>query len=146
MKKIFFAALIAVAFTGSAFAAGSSAINYNVATNFKTTFKGATDVQWTVKSDFVKATFVIDNQRVEAFYKPEGEMIGTATAVTIDQLPLSAKRSFAKKYSGYNVTEAIHFEGAEENAYYISAENGQEKVIIKVGENNQVSVFSKTSR
>lgn len=146
MKKLIIAAIIAVSVAGSAFAAPTASVNYNVLSSFKSAFKGAADVQWTIKQDFVKASFIINNERIEAFYSQDGEEIGTSKVISLDAMPVDAKRAFAKLYSNYNVKEAIHFKAAEENAYYISAENEKETVIIKVGENNQVSVFSQTSK
>ncbi len=146
MKKLIIAAIIAVSVAGSAFAAPTVSVNYNVLSSFKSAFKGATDIQWTVKEDFVKASFIINDERIEAFYNQYGEEIGTSKAITLDAMPVDAKRAFAKMYNNYTVKEAIQFEGTDETAYYISAENEKETVIIKVGENNRVSVFSQTKK
>ncbi len=146
MKKLIIAAIIAVSVAGSAFAAPTVSVNYNVLSSFKSAFKGAADVQWTVKEDFVKASFIINNERIEAFYNQDGEEIGTSKTITLDAMPVDAKRAFAKLYSNYTVKEAIYFVGVDENAYFISAENEKETVIIKVTENNHVSVFNQTSK
>jgi hypothetical protein len=45
--------------------------------------------------------------RTEALYSAEGEFIGTNQAITLEDLPVNAKRAFAKKYEGYTVKEAI---------------------------------------
>lgn len=146
MKKLIIAAIIAVSIARSAFAAPTASVNYNVLRSFKSAFKGASDMQWTMKQDFAKSSFVINDERVEAFYNLDGEMIGTSKAITLDAMHVDAKRAFAKWYSNYTVKEAISFEGKDENAYYISAENQKEKAIIKVSESNHVSVFSQTSK
>ena len=72
---------------------------------------------------------------MEAFYNVDGEISGTSKAITLEDLPVNAKRSFAKRFNGYTVKEIIHFDGTEETAYYISAENDKETVILKVGVN-----------
>lgn len=146
MKKLFFAALMAVTVASSAFAAGANKVNANAAYTFKSQFKGAANVSWTATDNFVKASFTIDNQKMEAFYNQEGEMIATSKSIRLDELPVTAKRSFAKKFEGYTVKEAIQLEGADETAYYISAENDTEKVILKVGDNNNLVTFKKEKK
>lgn len=83
---------------------------------------------------------------MEAYYSRTGEMIGTSKGITLDQLPVRAKRSFAKKYGNYNVIEAIRFEGAEEGAYYICSQNEKETIVVKVSDNDQLSVIKKTKK
>jgi hypothetical protein len=143
MKKLFFAALITVTVATSAFAKDVNKVNSRAIHNFNFEFRGAEDVNWTSKSDFAKATFVLNGQKMEAFYKIDGELIGTSKNITLDQLPTSAKRTFAKRYNGYTVKEAIRFEGVDEAAYFISAENEKETVILKVSDDENVSIFQK---
>ena len=146
MKKILFAALIAVTMGTSAFA-GSPAKLYSVSeTSFKADFKNATDVSWTAAADYAKATFVLDNVRMEAFYNQKGELIGTSKGITPDQLPVSAKRNFAKKFGSYDVKEAIRFEGSDDAAYFISAENERESVVVKISDNGSLSIIKKSQK
>ncbi len=56
-------------------------------------------------------------------------------------LRFKAKRSFAKRFDDYTVKEAIRFEGTEEGAYFISAEDDKKAVILKVSDNDEVSVM-----
>ena len=143
MKKLFISALLAITVAASSFAAGENTVNFAALKNFKAEFKKASDVQWTSGENYTKATFVLDNVRTEALYSAEGEFIGTNQAVTLEELPVSAKRAFAKKYDGYTVKEAIRFEGSQESAYYISAENEKGSVILKVEDNGDISTARK---
>jgi hypothetical protein len=143
MKKLFIAALITVTVATSAFAKDVNKVSSRAIHNFNFDFKGAEKVNWTAKTSFFKATFTLNGERMEAFYNLSGDVIGTAKNITLDQLPTNAKRTFAKRYDGYTVKEAIRFEGVEESAYFISAENEKENVILKVGDDASVSVFQK---
>ena len=140
MKKLFISALLAITVAASSFAAGGSNVSYAVRNNFSYQFKKVSDVQWTSGENYTKATFVLDDVRTEALYSAEGEFIGTNQAITLEELPVRAKREFAKKYDGYTVKEAIRFEGTEESAYYISAENEKGSVILKVEDSGSISV------
>src|SRR4051812_2809779 len=145
MKKLLFTALLAVAIGASAFASGKE-VSIAAINNFKATFKYASDIKWTAADNYVKASFVYNNTRTEALYTPEGEFIGTNVGVSLDELPVKAKRSFARKFGSYTVKEAIRFEGNDENAYFISAENEKENVVLKVQDAGQVSVVKSTKK
>src|SRR3954463_14235886 len=118
MKKLFFLALLAVTVAGSAFAADTKKVNASVLSSFKSEFKQASNVSWKTGADYAKATFTIDNKQVEAFYNLEGDMIAKSENIGLEELPVNAKRSFAKYFNGYAVKQAIHFEGTNEEAYY----------------------------
>jgi hypothetical protein len=146
MKKIFLAGFFAVLLAGSAFAADVTGISSAIMTSFQTNFINAKDVSWTTKSDYSKASFTLNNRRMEAFYNTEGEMIASSENIALEELPVNAKRTFAKEFTGYEVKEAIHFQGNEDDAYYISAENEKESIIIRVLSDQSLSVFKKVKK
>lgn len=132
MKKFFIAALFAASVFSSAFAAGTNKVSNMALRTFQTEFGNATNVEWTVKSSFTKASFLKDGQNTEAFFDTDGNLIGSSRAITIDQLPTDAKRSFAKKYPNYTINEAIRFDDNEKTSFYLSAENEKESVVLRV--------------
>jgi len=146
MKKLFTIALLALTIVTSAFANSSETVSKYVTNRFKTDFKNASEVSWTSKADYVKASFTLNDKKMEAYYNRRGEVIAKSTNISLDELPVNVKRSFAKKFEGYTVKEAILFEGTEENAYYISAENEKETVILKVDQDNQLKNFKRTKK
>jgi hypothetical protein len=80
------------------------------------------------------------------FYNSKGNLVAQSKTIDLDELPVGAKRAFAKKLDGYTVMEAIKYEGTDEESYYLSAENEKESVIIKVDQNEQLTVFKKTKK
>jgi hypothetical protein len=143
MKKLFLSGLLAVTVALSSFAAEENNVSFAVKNNFHSQFRKASDVQWSSSENYSKATFVLNNVRTEALYSAEGEFIGTNQAVTLEDLPVTAKREFAKKYDGYTVKEAIRFDGSQDSAYYISAENEKGSVILKVEDTGFMSTVKK---
>src|SRR3954471_19579383 len=140
MKKLQLPAVIAVSFIASALAGPAKTVYFFVRNSFENDFKHITAVDWDVTPSYAKATFQLNNVKTEAFYKLDGEFIGSSQAVKIDDLPTAAKRNFAKKYGTYLVKEAIKFEGKDDSFFYISAENEKESVILKA-DNLGVSVY-----
>lgn len=90
--------------------------------------------------------FIKDNTKMEVYYDYTGDVIGTSKSITLNELPVGAKRSFAKRFEGYTVKEAIRLDGVSEAAYYISGENEKETVILKVNQDNRILLFMKTKK
>jgi hypothetical protein len=143
MKKLFTSGLLMIAVAAGSFAAGGNDVSYTIRNNFSSQFKHVSDVEWTSGQNYTKATFVLNNIRTEALYDETGEFIGTNQAIALEELPVKAKRAFAKKYDGYTVKEAIHFEGVQEDAFYIAAENEKGTVVLKVENNGSISKIRK---
>ncbi len=145
MKKLFITALVAVSFITSAFAYPANKVNLKIMNNFRSNFRNVSEVTWETAVDYAKATFVSNNIKTEAYFQLDGELIGSSRAITIDDLPLNAKRNFAKKYSGYRIKEAIEFTGVDETAYFLLVENDNTSLILKIL-NNEVSVYQNNKR
>src|SRR3954466_2261521 len=144
MKKLLLIALVVVTVTASAFAKGSEAVSTAAVSNFKVEFKQACDVKWSTTENFVKASFVLNHERMEAFYNLDGDKIGTSKSFNTEELPVKAKRALAKRFSGFTVSQSIEFEGTDEKAYFISAENDKESVILKVTSFGDLSTVKRT--
>lgn len=140
MKKLFSIALLAILITTTAFATSETKVSYVVKTSFRSDFGEIKDVSWGSVSNYTTASFMQDNKQVTAFYTHKGELIGSSHPISMDEIPASAKRVFAKKYADYNATEAIRFETKEEFAYFISAKNENNQRIFKI-ENGSVSIY-----
>jgi hypothetical protein len=145
MKNFLFATLLLITSASTAFA-DPIKVNSSALYNFTSDFRNASNVNWVIEKEYSRAAFTFNSRKMEAFYNTRGEMIAHSKSITLDELPVNAKRTFAKKFEGYTVKEAILLEGLDENAYYISAENEKEMVILKVNENQQVSVYKKTKK
>lgn len=144
MRKLFFTALAAVTLATSAFAAGTEKVSHLVLKNFASEFTHASNVSWSITEDYVKASFIANKTKMQAFYTPNGDFIGTSTAISLDDLTTRVKRTIAKKFSGYTVKEVIRFDKEDhEGAYFVSAENEKESLVIKVGDYDQVNIYKK---
>lgn len=142
MKKVLLTTLLAITVVAGAFAKDPK-INSVVLATFKMEFKNVTDVSWAIRADYSKAAFILNNKKMEVFYDRHGVRIATSQSISLDELPVNAKRAFAKKFENYTAKEAIFFEGTEESAYYISGENEKNSVIFKINDNGEISLFQK---
>lgn len=145
MKKLLITSLLTIAIVAGAFAAPKK-VNSAILANFNTYYKTASNVTWHITDEYTKADFTTGETSMQVFYNSGGDIIATSKSITLDELPVNAKRTFAKKFEGYEAKEAIRFEGFDEATYYISGENQKESVILKVNDNGGVSLFKKTKK
>jgi bisphosphoglycerate-independent phosphoglycerate mutase (AlkP superfamily) len=145
MKKLFILALIAIATGTSAFAGPSS----KVSNHFATLFSQAENVNWKSTDDFDKVSFVLNNEKVEAFYNKDEELIGTSKTMAFDKLPKAALETITTKYTypSYQLTDCIEFNDATSGTnYYVSMQKAKENIVLKITPSGIVSVFSKTRK
>jgi hypothetical protein len=145
MKSLLFFTLFAFTIISNAFA-DVNKVSYLALKNFKSNYGEAKEVTWTTTRDYSKATFMLDDQKMEVFYAPNGELIGTSTKMQIKELPSAVKKNVTKKMEGYTIVEAIRFQSPDDDCYYVSVENDQVNVILKVTEFGYVSLFKKTKK
>ncbi len=146
MKKLILIALIAIGLSTTAFATDENKISITIRENFKEDFKGVNNVEWTLRPDFVKATFTEKGHVVDAFYNFKGYKIGTAHTVGLTDLPLSARKIIKNKYPDGKITEAIEFTGTDESAYYVTLEDKNATLVLKITDLSSVSLFKKTRK
>ena len=81
MKKLLLAALIVVAAGSSAFAIDGTNVNFKVKNSFEARFSGASNAVWTAKDTYLKVSFTMAEDNVEAFFGKEGERIGPSRTI-----------------------------------------------------------------
>ena len=146
MKKLFISSFLAITVAISGFAAERNKAGFALPEKFSFKFKQFLDVERTSSENSTNstvATFIFYNIRTNALDTEAGEFVGIGQAMTLEDLPLNAKRAFAGKYQGNTVKEAIHFEGLQESTYFISAENEKGLVIPAVKDNGPILTIKK---
>jgi hypothetical protein len=138
--------ILAIAFMVSVItdASASKTIDRRTLSSFENDFKGATNVTWNTAANYSQAFFDLNGKKLSALYTIDGELIGTSEAVNIENLPVKAKRSLAKKLHGFTIQEALKYDLQHEVAYYIYAVKDEQALVVKVGEAGDVSVVRKS--
>jgi hypothetical protein len=140
MKKLIIAAAMFVSL--SAFA-GKEKVNEKVLNAFNTEFAGAQEVEWTIRPDYFKASFGMNGQRVFAFYNTDGELMGLTRNIPSSQLPVKLLTSLRKNYNSYWISDLFEVSNNEGTSYYVTLENGDNKVVLKSLGGNDWSNYKK---
>jgi hypothetical protein len=142
MKQLIFAVIAALALSTTAIASdGSKNVNYWVLNKFNATYQEAKEVNWVVTDKFAKASFLLDGEKMEAYYSPEGEFIAESKAIPTAGLPRAAKKALDKKYKDFTIKEVIEYSTADKVEYYVSLENDKSSKILKISSGGNIEVF-----
>jgi hypothetical protein len=148
MKKILMMALIALA-TGTTAFAGPKTVSTKATEHFAAAFKNAKNVNWKVDNRYDKVSFVLDGEKVDAFYDVFGELIGTSKTAAFDKLPKNAIEVITTKYTfpEYQLKDCIEFTTSDnEKNYYVSFDKQNETVVLAITKGGSVSVFAKKKK
>jgi hypothetical protein len=152
MKKLITAAVLStVLLVNAAFANKNDSnknedVNYKVEAAFKQEFAQATDVSWKKTENYYKAVFKINNELVNAYFTPEGEMMGIVHNVLSTQLPINLQTSLRKEYDGYWITDLFEFARQDSNGYFITIENADRIITLQSTDGASWSTYSKVKK
>ena len=133
MKTFLFAAALALTtFTASANKTTSTnkTFGYRFTNTLQTEFGDVENLSWsTASNNMYKAAFTKNNEKVNAFFNENGEIIATTVELAIDDLPKKVKNAVYQQEKDGVITEAIHLTNSDEVAYFVKVYvNGAEKV------------------
>jgi len=146
MKKIMM--ILALIFTVSAgFASpGEEAVSKQALNSFKSEFAGATDVAWTVGTNYYKVAFTLSDQKLFAFYNNQGEFLAVARYISSLQLPLSLQSSLKKSSGNYWITDLFEMANDNETTYYVTLENADAKVVLRSTDGSEWFIYQKSKK
>ena len=129
MKKIILSLAIGLAVFTTAFAKPDS-INDRAVAAFQKDFHKASDVSWASTSNYVMATFMMDNETQIAYYDFQGNLIGVVHHMLTSDLPADLSKDIKKRYSNYWVSELFQITTDEGVYYYIRLKNADETIAL----------------
>jgi len=144
MKKII--VILAIVFSFSNTYANDSRIAPVVLESFKSSFKDATEVNWTISDNYYKAQFFLNEQFVSAYYDMEGHMLALTRNINSSLLPIALQVSIKNNYSDCWISDLFEITNDQGTYYYATVENGETKTVLKSGLDSNWTVYKKTSK
>ncbi|MBS1573766.1 MAG: hypothetical protein JST09_00565 [Bacteroidetes bacterium] len=141
MKKMIIAAAMLV--TISTFANEEKNVNPKALNSFRTEFSTAREVEWTTTSDYYRAAFDMNGQKVFAYYNTEGELMGLTRNISSTQLPLHLQSNLKKSYEGYWISDLFEVSNNNGTSYYVTLEDGEKKIVLKSASGSDWSTYKK---
>jgi len=119
--------------------ASDSKVDSRVLKSFETSFKNATEVDWTVTNNFYKAKFSLNGQYVAAYFDGSGNMIAITRNISSTQLPISLQTNLKNNYEGFWISDLFEVANEEGTTYYVTVENADTKLILKSSNSDWVT-------
>jgi len=142
MKKLMIAVALLVslgAFAGKE----KEKVNEKVLNAFNTEFTNVHEVEWTASADYFKASFALNGQRVSAVFNTDGELMGMTRNIPSSQLPVTLQSSLKRNYGSFWISNLFEVSNSNGTHYYITLENGDNKVILKSSGNSDWAPYKK---
>jgi len=146
MKKIMMILVMALTVSTAFAFTGEDAVNKQALEAFKSEFTGATDVNWTVGSNYYKVAFTMSGQKLFAFYNSQGDFIAATRYISSLQLPLNLQTELKNSYSNYWVSDLFEVAGNDDTTYYITMENADTKIVLKSNDGKEWSLYHKNKK
>ena len=129
MKKMILT--LAIAISSFAAFAGEENVSKKVLDAFKTEFNAVNDVEWTVESDYYKASFTYNDKHVFAYYDMDGDLLGLTRYISPVDLPLNLQIGLKNKSKGYWISDLFEVAKNATTSYYITVENADSKMVLR---------------
>lgn len=126
--------------------------------SFYTDFGYLPDAQWEKTEDFDKATFILDGQKISAFYDSSNTLVGTTSFKTFADLPAKGIKNLILTYKNYNVGSVVYFNSNEadksgrlhygstlndEENYFVELLKENERIIVRINLRGDVSLYKR---
>ena len=144
-KKLFVFGLLVTMGVSTAFA-NDEKVSAKVLASFKTEFSTAQDVMWETGSNYFRAMFSLNEQRLFAYYNLEGELISIARYISSIQLPINLFSNLKNDYSKYWISDLFELSNSEGLHYYVTLETADTKLVMRSSNGSNWSTYSKNKK
>ena len=145
MKKILFL-LGLVATMGVCSAYPSEKVSPRVLSSFKSEFANAQNVEWETGANYFRAAFTLNEQRIFAYYSPEGELVSIARYISSLHLPINLYSTLKKDYDKYWISDLFEVSNSEGMHYYATLETANSKLTIRSTNGGSWTTYSKSKK
>jgi len=142
MKKILVSLMMTLCILQAGFAAEN--VNDAIIRAFNANFSDAKEVSWEYADNYAKATFTLNGRIQYAFYTNNGELMGVAQYIRVDELPTSLSELIKKNYPSYWISNLFELNSDDDKNYYITIEDADQTLILKSNRTFGWSLFKRT--
>lgn len=124
--------------------------------SFAAQFGNVPGVEWTRSDFFDEAHYTMKGQKMTAFYDSDGNLVGTTSPKTFNDVPAKGRQEIQSRYKDYKIGPVIFFDDNEANEtdmylygaqfddadnYFVEITKGTSKIILEVNPEGNVSFF-----
>lgn len=120
--------------------------NEKIKTAFAEKFADAKEVSWNSTSSYIKASFRLNDQVMFAYYSTDGALLGVSRNLLSSSLPIRLQTEIRKLSANGWIAELFEYASDDENSYFATIENADQKVFLKSAVNNGWSVVRREKK
>jgi hypothetical protein len=124
----------------------SERVSRKVLTSFQAEFANATDVEWETGTNYFRASFTMNEQRIFAFYNADGKMISIARYISSVHLPVNLFANLKNDYSNYWISDLFEVSNSEGLHYYVTLETAESKLVMRSSNGGSWSTYNKSKK
>jgi hypothetical protein len=124
----------------------SEKVSPKVLASFKSEFSSAKNVEWETGSNYFRATFSMNEQRIFAYYTVDGELMSVARYISSIQLPINLFSNLKNDYSKYWISDLFEVSNSEGLHYYVTLETADTKLMMRSSNGGSWSTYSKNKK
>jgi len=140
-------ALVASAITQTV-TAGEDKVSPRLTQALVKEFSGAEAIHWQAfkGKDIYQASFVLNHQRLFAFFNSDGELLSTGRYVAESNLPILVSRTLATRFADFEVKEVVEYTREGDTKYALVLENSTKTITANAYSDGGIAVISKKKK
>jgi len=140
-------ALVAVAITQTVSAADEK-VSPRLTQALVKEFSGAQAIHWQAfkGKDIYQASFILNHQRLFAFFNSDGELLSTGRYVAETNLPILVSKTLAARFADFEIKEVVEYTRDGDTQYALVLENSKKTVTANAYSDGGIAVISRKKK
>lgn len=147
MKKMFLILVLVASAITQTFA-GDEKVSPRLSQALVKEFSGAKAIQWQSfkGKDIYQASFILNNQRLFAFFNSDGELLSTGRYIAEANLPILVSKTLADRFADYTVKEVVEFTREGGTQYALVLENAKRSILANAYSDGGIAIIKKNKK
>lgn len=111
-------------------------------------FSGAKAIHWQAFKgrDIYQASFILNHQRLFAYFNGEGELISVGRYVDLNALPILVSKSIADRFGDFEVKEVVEYTRDGSTQYALVLENSKKTIMANAYSDGGIAIVKKQKK
>src|SRR4030095_2553474 len=148
MKKMFLILVLVASAITQTVSAADEKVSPRLSQALVKEFSGAQAIHWQAfkGKDIYQASFILNNQRLFAFFNSDGELLSTGRYVAQANLPILVNKTIADRFGDYEVKEIVEYTKDGDTQYALVMENAKRTILANAFTDGGIAVVQKKKK
>ena len=111
-------------------------------------FSGAKAIHWQVFKgrDIYQASFILNHQRLFAYFNGDGELVSVGRYVDLNALPILVNKALADRFEDFEVKEVVEYTRDGSTQYALVLENSKKRIMANAYSDGGIAIVKKQKK